>query len=458
MQAATQDTSGILTALLQGQGGIVGVPGNTSQATEISGENGLSPFLESLNGSLQQLLGEDPGGAEPNTLATAIQQLLDGQAANNSPGLPLSQGQGLAAGSADMQALLARLSSADGGQLAKQLAELVRLNQQAPQGDLNATAPEQTQTLASVLKQIKLALVQQEKSEEQNPVALAAQQPVTPVLVTDQPKTQDNGRLLAARVATLAVSHAGSDASSHATPHHTDTVATDTLLQTAQRPPVNPVPSVTPTVVEQAVLNMGRDHHAVSDSLGRGDNPLDSLLSLQGAQQGRPAVPAAASDARPAQSFIQTPVSDPQWQQDFSSRVVMLAKGSGTGQAQVAEIRLNPAHMGPVEVRVVINDDQHASVTIAAHHAAVRDAIETSLPRLREMFSSSGLHLADAAVSDQSPQDRQQRNSQQAQSDSRRSGSGFSISGLGLDDESERIVSQVNLATLPGNSALDLYA
>jgi len=447
MQAATQDRSGILTALLQGQGGVVGAPGNASQATEINAENGLSPFLGSLNGSLQQLLGENPGGADPNTLATAIQQLLDGQAANNSPALPLPGGQALAAGSADMQALLARLSSADGGQLAKQLAELVRLNQQAPQGDVTAAAPEQTQTLASILKQIKLALAQQNAGEGQNQTAIAAEHPVTPVLVTDQPKTQDSGRLLAARMATLAASHA--------TLHHTDTVETDTLLQTAQRPPVNPLPGVTPAVVEQAMLNLGRDHHTASASLGHGDNPLDSPLSLQGVHQGRPAVPA---DARPAQSFIQTPVSDPQWQQDFSSRVVMLAKGSGTGQIQVAEIRLNPAHMGPVEVRVVINDDQHASVTIAAHHAVVRDAIETSLPRLREMFSSSGLHLADAAVSDQSPQDRQQRNSQQPQGDSPRSGSGFPISGLGLDDESERILSQVHLAALPAHSALDLYA
>ena len=66
-----------------------------------------------------------------------------------------------------------------------------------------------------------------------------------------------------------------------------------------------------------------------------------------------------------------------------------------------AEIRLNPAHLGPIEVRIEMEDDQ-VSLAFSSRHAVVREAVEQALPRLREMFEESGLNLTDTDVSQQS--------------------------------------------------------
>lgn len=146
---------------------------------------------------------------------------------------------------------------------------------------------------------------------------------------------------------------------------------------------------------------------ALFDSMAKSDMPdLTALASAVPQRNMGPAAPSA--EARPLPSFIHTPLHDPQWQSDFSNRVTWLARAGGN---QTAEIRLNPANMGPIEVRVVMKDDQ-ATITFTAQHGVVRDAIEASLPRLREMFTGNGLQLAQANVSDQPLHEQRQRQQQ----------------------------------------------
>jgi flagellar hook-length control protein FliK len=65
-----------------------------------------------------------------------------------------------------------------------------------------------------------------------------------------------------------------------------------------------------------------------------------------------------------------------------------------------AHIRITPHDMGTIEVRLQIDGDRvHASFSSA--HAEVRQALETSLGRLREMLGEQGLELAQADVGQQ---------------------------------------------------------
>ena len=66
-----------------------------------------------------------------------------------------------------------------------------------------------------------------------------------------------------------------------------------------------------------------------------------------------------------------------------------------------AEFRLNPANLGPLEVRIDMDNDQ-VNVAFSSRHADVRDAVEQALPKLREMFEDKGLNLSDADVSQHS--------------------------------------------------------
>jgi flagellar hook-length control protein FliK len=69
-----------------------------------------------------------------------------------------------------------------------------------------------------------------------------------------------------------------------------------------------------------------------------------------------------------------------------------------------ASLKLSPEHLGPMEVRISVQNDQ-ASVWFGAAHADTRAAIEHALPRLRELFASQGLSLADAGVFREPPRE-----------------------------------------------------
>lgn len=110
--------------------------------------------------------------------------------------------------------------------------------------------------------------------------------------------------------------------------------------------------------------------------------------------------PSQASPASPAPAAslprIDVPLQDPSWGDALNERVTFM---SGK-DIRNAEIRLNPAELGPIRVQLSV-DDRGTSVSFTAHHAQTRDAIEQALPRLRELFSEQGLSLGQASVSDQ---------------------------------------------------------
>lgn len=67
-----------------------------------------------------------------------------------------------------------------------------------------------------------------------------------------------------------------------------------------------------------------------------------------------------------------------------------------------AEIQLDPAELGRLEVRIELNKDQAAQVTFVSANANVRDQLEGQAHRLRELFAQQGMNQLDVNVSDQS--------------------------------------------------------
>jgi flagellar hook-length control protein FliK len=108
---------------------------------------------------------------------------------------------------------------------------------------------------------------------------------------------------------------------------------------------------------------------------------------------------AESAHARP----VNVAVGNAQWADEIGSRMTMMVEQG----KHTASLRLSPEHLGPLEVRITVNGDQ-ASVQFGAAHVDTRNAIENALPRLREMFASQGLSLADANVSREPPRQQQQ--------------------------------------------------
>ncbi len=119
---------------------------------------------------------------------------------------------------------------------------------------------------------------------------------------------------------------------------------------------------------------------SVLDSLSRGPDSLS---------------PAGRSFV--AQTAIPVTVGQPQWSQAVGEKVLWLAAQNITA----AEIRLDPLDLGPMQVKVSVNQDQ-ASVSFTSHHASVREVLDQNLNRLRDMFNEQGLNLVNVDVSDKS--------------------------------------------------------
>ncbi len=93
---------------------------------------------------------------------------------------------------------------------------------------------------------------------------------------------------------------------------------------------------------------------------------------------------------------LDVPVRQPGWDRAVSERVQWMVNQ----KVQLAELKLNPPHLGQLEVRVRM-EGERAHVHFIAPLATVREALELALPRLREMLADAEMSLGDVTVSQQ---------------------------------------------------------
>lgn len=143
------------------------------------------------------------------------------------------------------------------------------------------------------------------------------------------------------------------------------------------------------------------------------------------------------------------------WTEEVVNRVMYLSSAN----LKSADIQLQPAELGRLDIRVNITADQQAQVNFMSGHAAVREALESQSGRLREMFAQQGMGQVDVNVSDQS-RGWQGQGQDQQQSQAR----GVSASGGHNDGHDTGLAGDVTEVAAPiaqsviGSSAVDYYA
>ena len=143
-------------------------------------------------------------------------------------------------------------------------------------------------------------------------------------------------------------------------------------------------------------LNTGADGGEPAPQ-GLNFSNISSTLAVPGAESAKYS---ATQETAPPRFFtLQTPAGQPGWDVEVGNRIRWMVGQNNTG----LELRLNPAELGSVEVKLA-TEGERTNVTFFAANPAAREALEASLPRLREMFADSGMQLANADVSDQSLQ------------------------------------------------------
>lgn len=138
----------------------------------------------------------------------------------------------------------------------------------------------------------------------------------------------------------------------------------------------------------------------------------ESLLAAQQVRQ----VPGAAIS-----------MQQPGWSQQVTDKVMWMSSQN----LRSAEIKLDPAELGRLEVKVSVGQEQ-TQVTFTSAHAGVRESLEGQMHRLREMLAQQGMQDVDVNVSDQSQQ-------QQTQSDEQQASTGHSGARSVADNDDETV-------------------
>jgi flagellar hook-length control protein FliK len=140
------------------------------------------------------------------------------------------------------------------------------------------------------------------------------------------------------------------------------------------------------------------------------------------------------------------------WTEEVVNRVMYLSSAN----LKSADIQLQPAELGRLDIRVNMAADQQTQVTFVSGHPAVREALEGQMYRLRDMFTQQGMGQVDVNVSDQSRGWQGQEQARQGQS--RSGGNGGRLDSG--DDDLPMSVAEVaaSTTTVVGSSAVDYYA
>ena len=176
-----------------------------------------------------------------------------------------------------------------------------------------------------------------------------------------------------------------------------------------------------------------------TESIAKGDEQARTISTL--------ASHPAATAQRDAPLAVHANIRDQSWSSEFSQKIVWLA----TADKQSAQLTLNPPQMGPIEISLSV-DKGSASASFVSANQEVRDAIETALPRLREMFASAGIQLGQTNVSSESFR-QQSENPAASRARSQAGGDNDILAGASVESLTSR-----GFHGQAGNGLVDLFA
>jgi flagellar hook-length control protein FliK len=118
-----------------------------------------------------------------------------------------------------------------------------------------------------------------------------------------------------------------------------------------------------------------------AEAVTAGDTPLAATAGARDTPQTTPVV------------CPTSPAQQPAFEQALGERLAWLVQEG----RHDARIKLHPAELGSIDIRLSMDGDS-TRISLASPHAAVRDALEQAVPRLRELLGQSGLDLSQVNV------------------------------------------------------------
>jgi flagellar hook-length control protein FliK len=173
-----------------------------------------------------------------------------------------------------------------------------------------------------------------------------------------------------------------------------------TDLPTAAQPPAaHAIKQLIDSMPAQIVTNQQSDEPKDPTSSRPIDLPAAPLFVDGHALRGHAIT--AQPDTSAQTLRLDVPMRSPEWAQALGERITWLVDQ----KLSAAEIRLNPPQLGPIEVRIALSADS-TQVSVLAHNAITREALDAAAPRLREALTSHGFGGVSVDISQQSFADR----------------------------------------------------
>lgn len=128
---------------------------------------------------------------------------------------------------------------------------------------------------------------------------------------------------------------------------------------------------------------------------GAGEARTDTLMRSEAVQS------AQAARQVPGQPLN---MQQPGWSKELTDKVMWMSSQN----LKSAEIKMNPAELGRLEIRVQMGQE-HTQISFSSAHAGVRESLDGQMHRLREMLEQQGMNNVDVEVSGQSHQEQEQQ-------------------------------------------------
>ena len=191
---------------------------------------------------------------------------------------------------------------------------------------------------------------------------------------------------------------------------------------------------------------------------GQEGDPLAAMMSLEGGRASFGHALSQATAPRHEQASIPVPLDAPDFSQKLADQVSLWVGQAKQDGPMTAELHLNPAEMGPINVKISL-DGTSAHVDFAAAAQETRQAIEASLSTLSSALNDVGLSLTGGGVSSQTPQQTLAQGGNQGQ-DGRGGRGGSDGRGRGEDGDTVEAsgLRQVSAPKASRLGGLDLYA
>lgn len=160
--------------------------------------------------------------------------------------------------------------------------------------------------------------------------------------------------------------------------------------------------------VRDSLRALGGDTPVMETRVSRPAGETEALAEYFRAGEQREPAPIVTAGAQPQSQVreavrhaphspqLDAPIGSARWGEQLSNQVIVLAQSATPS----ADIRVTPPELGPVHVRISVEDGV-ASIVLSAPVQETRQALEAALPALHDALAESGISLGESAVSDE---------------------------------------------------------